>query len=203
MAAAAAAAGVRTYEGLRAAPHSQERVLHRASSARTAPTPAAPFQVVAQRKALKKTKVILLEKVPYVGDKGDIVSVKDGFFRNFLFPRSMASPATQTIFRQIQRKEEADVAAKQKVKNEALSMATALKVIGKFIIKKKAGQDKTIFGSVTSQDVVDVIKLQTGQDIDKKDVIMPEIRGTGNYKVEVRLHPEVVAPVEVTVVGTK
>jgi len=89
----------------------------------------------------------------------------------------------------------ADAAAKVAAKNAesagAKAIATALQTIGKFVVKKTVGEDGKIFGSVTTQDVVDAVKQQTSKELDKKAITVPDINEVGTYDVSVKLHPEV------------
>ena len=71
------------------------------------------------------------------------------------------------------------------------SQATALATIGKFVLKKKVGEKDQIFGSVTAQDVVDAIKMQTGRELDRRTLALPEVKSLGTYDASIKLHPEV------------
>eukprot|EP00899_Mesostigma_viride_P011428 jgi/Mesvir1/20286/Mv19895-RA.1 len=195
-------ASLKTFEGLRA---SSVQVSNDLKALRPqAPASAAPkFFVVAQKRVQKKTKIVLKESLPKVGKVGEIVTVKSGFFRNYLMPMGKASLATESVLTAIRRREEEKIAAALRIKNAAQELATALKVIGKFQIRKKVGENKQIFGSVTTQEVADILNLQSGQKIDKKDITMPEIRQAGSHTVTVKLHPEVFADVQIQVIGTK
>ena len=77
--------------------------------------------------------------------------------------------------------------------------ATALKTIGKFVVKKTVGEDGKIFGSVTAAEVADAVEAQTGKALDKKAIDVPEISEIGIYDVTVKLHPEVVGEFKVDV----
>lgn len=90
-------------------------------------------------------------------------------------------------------------AEKRRVKEEAQQLARMFETVGAFKVKRKGGKGKQIFGSVTAQDLVDIIKAQLQRDVDKKIVFLPEIRETGEYIAELKLHPEVTAQVRVTV----
>ena len=77
--------------------------------------------------------------------------------------------------------------------DEAKALATALSTIGKFTVKVKVGEDKRIFGSVSEQDVIDAVAKQTNKTLEKKGIVLPEIKTTGTYEVQAKLHPQVVA----------
>mmetsp|Transcript_6106 Transcript_6106/g.8277 ORF Transcript_6106/g.8277 Transcript_6106/m.8277 type:complete len:198 (-) Transcript_6106:122-715(-) len=193
---------IRVFEGLRSVASKSERELSTGSYSSVRAT--TRLQVVAQRKVAKKVKVVLTKKVENVGELGALQDVSVGYFRNYLEPAGLATYATETILEEIKAKEAVKEAARQKVKAEAQMLATALTTIGKFSIKKTSGDDKTkLFGSVTAQDIVDAVKLQTNQDLDKKTIEVPDIREAGTYPISVKLHPEVTATFQLLVVGVR
>jgi len=159
---------------------------------RTAHTAGARLSVLANKKGDKRTQVVLMEDMP-AGAAGTLTFVQTGYYRNYLQPRGLAQKATAGILEEFQRKEQETLAAAQAVKDKALALATALSTLGKFTIKKTAGKDKAIFGSVTAQDVVDVVKAQTNQELDKKTITVPDVSELGTYACSVKLHPEVTA----------
>ncbi|BAT90495.1 hypothetical protein VIGAN_06175000 [Vigna angularis var. angularis] len=85
------------------------------------------------------------------------------------------------------------------VKEEAQQLALIFETVGAFKVKRKGGKGKQIFGSVTAQDLVDIIKAQLQREVDKRVVDLPEIRETGEYIAELKLHPEVTARVKLNV----
>lgn len=191
---------IRSFNGLR--PVSSKSSSSSAASNRATGSCRQPLQVVAQKKVLKKAQVVLLKDIQGVGVKGELTSVASGYFRNYLNPQGLACFADERILDDIRKEEERKEAARQKVKAEAQMLATALSTIGKFTIKKKCGDSKTkLFGSVTAQDVVEAVKMQTTQTLDKKIVDCPEIREAGTYTVRAKLHPEVVAEFKLVVKG--
>lgn len=94
-------------------------------------------------------------------------------------------------FSQIRRKKEGELRNKLEAKAKSQAFANALATIGKFIIKKRAGDKDQIFGSVQVQEVADAILMQTGQDVSKYEITMPDIKSVGTYECTIRLHPEV------------
>lgn len=156
--------------------------------------------VVAQKKVKKVRKVILKEDMPDLGKKkGELLKVRAGFYRNFLLPMGKAQLVTPTLLKEMKMEEERIEAEKERVKEEAQQLARILETVGAFKIKRKVGKGKQIFGSVTAQDLVDIIKAQLQRDMDKKIVSLPEIRETGEYVAELKLHPEVIARVRINV----
>lgn len=143
--------------------------------------------------------VILRQDVDKVGRSGDLVTVKDGFGRNFLLPRGLAYLATDGNRKRLaaehaqkNRKQGAEVAAAQEVAGrlEALSLTFTM----------KAGEGDKLFGSVTTADVADRLKAE-GFSIDKKQVELDEpLKALGVYKVAVRLHHDVKPDVRIWVV---
>uniref|UniRef100_A0A0C9QM91 Large ribosomal subunit protein bL9c n=1 Tax=Wollemia nobilis TaxID=56998 RepID=A0A0C9QM91_9CONI len=161
-----------------------------------------PFQVIAQKKGKKIRQIVLTKDVSEIGKKGDLVTVKAGFFRNFLFPRGEAQIATTEYLKELRLEEERKEAEKRRVKEEAQALALLLQTAGAFKVKRKKGaKGRQIFGSVTAQDLSDIIKSQLQRDIDKRTITIPEIRETGEYVAEIKLHPEVIARVRITVLA--
>ncbi|XWS71554.1 hypothetical protein CRYUN_Cryun03dG0147600 [Craigia yunnanensis] len=155
--------------------------------------------VFAQKKAKKARKIILKEDVEYLGKKGQLLDVKAGYFRNYLFPMGEAQIITPSLLKEMKMEEERIEAEKQRVKEEAQQLALIFETVGAFKLKRKGGKGKLIFGSVTAQDLVDIIKAQLQRDVDKRIVSLPEIRETGEYTAELKLHPEVTARVRLNV----
>lgn len=155
--------------------------------------------IVAQRAVTKKVQIVLTQDVANLGQQGQLKAVPVGFYRNYLHPQGLASIATDSVLEQIKRQVEAEERARLEEKARAQAMATALGTIGKFIIKKKVGEKDHIFGSVTAQEVVDAIKLQTGRELDRRDFTVPEIKTLGTFEATVKLHPEVVGSFKIVV----
>ncbi|KAI3436156.1 hypothetical protein D9Q98_002213 [Chlorella vulgaris] len=153
--------------------------------------PRTAVHVVAQKRVAKKQQVILVRNVPGLGSEGSLKSVPVGYFRNYLRPQGLAAFADANILEKIKRQREEEDRVRMEIKAKAQAMATALATIGKFVIKKKVGEKDAIFGSVTSADLVDAIKMQTGRELDKKTITVPEIKSLGTYEASVKLHPEV------------
>ncbi|PKA53034.1 50S ribosomal protein L9, chloroplastic [Apostasia shenzhenica] len=155
--------------------------------------------ILAQKKAKKTRKIILKEDVKELGRKGELLEVKAGFYRNYLFPNGKAQIVTPLLLKEMKMEEERIEAEKRRVKEEAQQLANMFQTVGAFKVRRKAGKGKQIFGSVTSQDLVDIIKAQLNRDVDKRIISLPEIRETGEYFAELKLHPEVTAQVRLNV----
>ncbi|BBM97441.1 large subunit ribosomal protein L9 [Marchantia polymorpha subsp. ruderalis] len=157
--------------------------------------------IVADKKVQKRRQIVLTEDIPALGKVGELLSVKTGYFRNYLYPTGKAKIATAELLKSIKLEADRVAAEKRKVKEEAENIARQFQAVGFFNVRRRGGQGKQIFGSVTAQDVVDIIRAQTGRDVDKRVVTVPEIREVGQYTVEVKLHPEVIAPVKINVIA--
>ena len=143
-------------------------------------------------------KVVLLQDVKSIGKKDQLVNVSDGYARNFLFPRKLAKEATAGAINDVKTKE----AAKAHHKQEEINAANELKakIDGKIVaLKAKAGKEGKLFGAVTSKDVATEIKKQFGIDIDKKKIVMDDIKVFGSYNCNVKVYPEITAKITVKV----
>ena len=147
----------------------------------------------------KRVSVVLNENVAKLGKNGDLVEVAPGFARNYLLPKGLANIATPGIIKQVEQRKEAERLRKLAEKQEAEDRKTALKTIGRLVIRKQVGEANAIFGTVTAQEVADLIKEKALQDVDKRGINVPDISITGEYQVEVKLHPEVTATVDIEV----
>ena len=145
-------------------------------------------------------KVILLEDVKNVGKKDDIVSVSDGYARNFLFPRKWAVESTPGAAKEIERKRAAERAREMERRLDAEKKAGSLR--GKIItVRTRCGSQGRLYGSVTSAEVAAALKEQYGVDVDKRRVELAEaIRTVGESSVTVKLYPEISAKMTVKVV---
>jgi large subunit ribosomal protein L9 len=147
-------------------------------------------------------QVILMEKVVNLGGLGDVVKVKDGFARNFLIPQGKAKRATQANLKEFENRR-ADLEHKA---NEQLTSAQdrAAKLEGvKLEVAQKAGVDGRLFGSVTNADIAEGLTKQTGVQVKKAEVRMPQgpLKHIGEFPVVVALHSDVLANIVVHVVA--
>ena len=147
----------------------------------------------------KGVQVVLRQDVRKLGKEGDLVEVKPGYATNYLLPKGLAVRTTPGILKQVERRRAEEEERIRQIKLDAEAMKTALATIGQLTIKKQEGEDEAIFGTVTNQEVADVIKESTGKDIDRHTITVPEINKLGVFKVPVKLHAEVTAVVEIRV----
>ncbi|MBQ6624150.1 MAG: 50S ribosomal protein L9 [Mogibacterium sp.] len=148
-------------------------------------------------------EVILKRDVKGTGKAGDIVKVSDGFARNRLIPSGDAVEATEAnkkmVARQNAKREEQ--LAKDKADAEELAKKLSKEQI---VIKTKTGDGGRLFGSITSMDIAEAIKEQTGEEIDKRKVVLDKpIKETGVFEIDVKLFSDVSAKIEVKVEGGK
>ena len=145
-------------------------------------------------------QAILLKDVENVGERGAVVDVSKGYLRNFLIPRKLAEPATRaSIAAATRRQEVADRAAADATKKAEASAELLNKTV--LTIAHQAGDDGRLFGSVTSQDIVDAIKEARGIDIDRRKVHLEEpIKTVGTRMVTVEIGDGVLANVKTMVV---
>lgn len=144
-------------------------------------------------------KVILLKDVKGLGKAGDLVNAKDGYARNFLFPKGLAIEATESNLKKWKK----DMEEKKKREKEEYEEALKLKEKIESItveIKGKAGEGGKLFGSITSKDISAALKKQHNIDIDKKKIEMKDnIKSLGTTNVDVRVYTEVTATLKVKV----
>lgn len=145
-------------------------------------------------------KIILRENVPNVGKIGDILTVADGFGRNYLLPRNLATLANERNVGQMEHHKRVATARLSKAK--AAARVTADRMSGlRVVATRHAGEDGKLFGSVTNADVADRLN-ERGMDfeVDRKWIHLEEpIKTLGEFKVPVRLTADVTAEVEVRV----
>ncbi|WP_438864830.1 50S ribosomal protein L9 [Neptunicella sp.] len=146
--------------------------------------------------------IILLDKVANLGGLGDQVTVKSGYARNFLFPQGKAVPATKDNVEKFeQRRAELEAKIADKL---AAAEARAAKIaeLAEVTIAAPAGDEGKLFGSIGTRDVADAISA-AGVEIAKSEVKMPNgtIRETGTHALDLQLHSDVIATINVVVIA--
>jgi len=149
----------------------------------------------------KRVSVVLSEDVLSLGKNGDLVEVAPGYARNFLLPQGKAVPLTPAVLKQVEHRRAKEAERQAALKQEALDFRTALDTIGRFTVKKQTGGDDVLFGTVTNADVAEAIEAATKKEVDRRDIVVPEIHRTGAYKVQVKLHSAVTAEINLEVVS--
>lgn len=144
-------------------------------------------------------KLILLQDVEKLGKSGEVISVKDGYARNYLFPKGIALLATEQNLKAVEVEKKRKAEAQQKEKLEAQQLAERISRIS-CTIAVEVGRDDKLFGSVTSIDIQKALEAE-GILVDKKKIDLKEhINQIGIYSVLIRLHPEVTANLKLWVV---
>jgi large subunit ribosomal protein L9 len=144
-------------------------------------------------------KVILLQDVKTLGKKGQVVEVSDGYARNAILPKKLGVEATGKNLNDLKlQNQHADKVAAQ---NLAAARELA-ETIGqqKVVVKIKTGEGGKLFGSVSAKEIAEAAKAQTGLELDKKKMQLPEsIKALGTYEIPVKLHAQVTAKLTVQV----
>ncbi len=148
-------------------------------------------------------KLILTQEVGGLGAPGDVVEVKDGYGRNYLVPRGLATAWTKggekqvaTIRRAREVREIRDLGQAEEIKAQLEGL--------KVTLTARAGAQGRLFGSITSAELVNAVREAGGPELDRRRVELPgHVKSVGSYQMKVRLHPEVSAtiPFEVTAAG--
>jgi large subunit ribosomal protein L9 len=146
-------------------------------------------------------KVILLSDVKTLGKKGDVVEVAEGYGRNFLLPRSLASEANKGALAAHADQKRAREKRDAQTLEDAKSLANQLEQTS-LAVKAKAGGNGKLFGAVTNADVADAIHDALAVAVDKHKIeIKSQIKALGAYPVEIKLHKNVVAKATINVVS--
>lgn len=144
-------------------------------------------------------KVILLKEVSNLGEIGDTVDVADGYGRNFLIPRGLATAATAKNARQMEHQQLLREHRIARAKKEAQTLAEKLQAVS-CRFSRKSGDEGRLFGSVTSMDIADHLKT-LGLEVDRRRIHLDQpIKSLGEFTVPVRLPADVTSEVKVAVV---
>ena len=145
-------------------------------------------------------EVILREHVESLGRRGDVVKVAEGYARNYLLPRNLALAVTENNKRQIEREKKLAEARDREEKSQADAIAQRLAQLD-VEIARRVGENDTLYGSVTSQDIAQALK-DKGFDIDKRKITLAEpLKALGESTIPVKIHRDVTAQVRVKVVA--
>jgi len=144
-------------------------------------------------------QVVLTEDVKGLGRSGDLVKVADGYARNYLLPRHLATPATEGTLRD--RAAQRAMADRQRARELESAKALAERMVDLVItVDVKAGETGRLFGAVTAQDVSTALEAALDERIDKRKIVLGEpIKHVGQHTIEVRLGQGVSATVTLTV----
>ena len=146
-------------------------------------------------------RVLLVKDVKSLGKAGEVKEVKDGYGQNFLIGKGLAKLATDSVMKQYeagQRKkarDEADEIEQLKQTKEKLSSITTT-------IRKKLGQNGSLFGSITKEEIASALKSEHSIEIDKKHIeLKHHIKATGSYSLDLKLGHSIHATLKIEVVG--
>ena len=144
-------------------------------------------------------KVVLKQDIDKLGNIGDVVSVADGYGRNYLIPHGLAlkaTPGAEKVAEQIKKSKARKIDEEKAGFEETAKKLSSLSLT----IPVQVGEDEKMFGSVTSIDIANMLK-QEGIEIDRKNIALKEpIKKLGIFNIQVKLHPEVTAEVKTWVV---
>jgi len=143
--------------------------------------------------------VILREDIDKLGARGQVVNVASGYARNFLLPKRLAVPATESNKKIVEQERQAHLRKEAKLKGEAEDLGKMMAGVS-VTIAQKAGENDQLFGSVTAKDVAEALERKN-YTIDRRKIQLEEpIKQLGEHKVTVRLHRDVSAEITVNVV---
>ena len=148
-------------------------------------------------------KIILTQEVSGLGTPGDIVEVKDGYGRNYLLPQGFAILWTRGAEKQVSvlkrarsAREIRDLGHATEVKGQLEKLTVKLSV--------RAGDAGRLYGSVTPNEIVEAVRTAGGPQLDRRRLQLPSaVKSVGDYKVQVKLHPDVTATFTLTVAAAK
>lgn len=143
-------------------------------------------------------KVVLKQDVKGLGKKGELVNTSDGYARNFLFPKGLASEANAQNLSELKNRQQAE---KYRIETEtAAAKKSAAEISGKTIrLQAKAGQNGKLFGSVTSKEIAEKLKSEFSINVDKRKIAVEDIKQFGTYEFEVKLYQGISAKLFVMV----
>ncbi len=143
-------------------------------------------------------KVILLTDVKGQGKKGEVKNVSEGYARNFLFPRKLALEASEGAIQQLKSQQDAVVRKEAQELESAKKLAESLKNVT-VVLYAHPGDGGKLFGAITSKHIADALK-ELGFDLDKRKIQLGDpIKTLGEYRVHIKLHPDVTAEILVSI----
>jgi len=145
-------------------------------------------------------KVVLTQDVKALGKKGQMVSVADGYARNFLFPRKLAMEANAQALNELKNRESA---AKHKLEEDTAAARGAAALLEGRTVKliAKAGSQGRLFGSITPKEVAERLQQELGVEVDRRKITLEDIKNYGTYPAEIKLYSGISAKFFVLVAG--
>ncbi|MEZ8221601.1 LSU ribosomal protein L9P [Candidatus Fervidibacteria bacterium JGI MDM2 JNZ-1-D12] len=146
-------------------------------------------------------KVVLMQDVPKLGTKFQVVEVSDGYARNYLIPRGLAQPATPALLKEVEKRRQQERQKEQKELERAQVLAQKLSNIV-VEIAVPAGEGGRLYHAVSAHEIAQRLKEQHGIEIDRDQVLLDEpLRSLGIHSVPIRLHRQVRANIKVNIVA--
>lgn len=149
----------------------------------------------------KRIQLVLNENVSKLGRVGDLVEVAPGYARNYLLPKGMAFHATPGVLKLAEKRRAEEAKRQAELKAEAEKQKAVIEKVGTIQVQQKAGEGDTLFGSVTATNLAEAVQQATGLEVDRRNISTPDIRKLGTYSIELKLHTEVTAKIEVEVIA--
>lgn len=144
-------------------------------------------------------KVILTENLPKLGEVGDVCEVADGYARNYLLPQRIAVVATEGALKQVDNLKRQEARRRDQVRGDAIAQREMLEGLS-LAFTAKVGETGRLYGSITSSDIAERIEEVTGQEVDRRKILLDNpLRQIGAFEVPIRLLPEVTAQLKVVV----
>ena len=148
-------------------------------------------------------KIVLKKDVKNLGKAGEVKDVADGYARNFLFKNNLAIPATKQAIAEAEKRRELEQKRKEEEQKELALRAEKIKGL-KIKTSLKASEDGSLFGSISAQDVVDLVFNKAGVKLDVKNVeLEKKIKNLGEHKIKIKLSPEIEAELTLIVEAEK
>lgn len=148
---------------------------------------------------MSRMKLILTQEVGGLGTPGDVVDVAAGYGRNYLLPRGFAMPWTRGAEKQVDLIKRARSAREIRTLEDAQAVAAQLERLT-VRMRRRAGTNGRLFGSVGPADIAAAVREAGGPELDRRKIIVPDpIKSAGSHRVQVRLHPEVSAAVNIEI----
>jgi len=144
-------------------------------------------------------KVVLRENLEKLGRRGEVVRVADGYGRNYLIPKKLAYQATPGNLKVVEDEKRSKDLREAKVRKDFEAIAARIASLS-FSVPKKVGEDGHLFGSVTSQEIADLLAGR-GIEVDRRKIVLEEqIKSIGSHTVGIKLHADVTAQLTLEVV---
>ena len=144
-------------------------------------------------------KVVLRKDYPSLGKSGEIKNVKDGYAQNFLIPKMVAYPATESYLKIFENEKISNEKRSERIKKESEDLKVKIEGLS-LNISVKTGEEDRLFGSVTAQDIIEKMK-ENGINLSKKQLVLEEnIKKLGIYHIPVKIAPDIEAQVKVWII---